>query len=71
MHAWLASPIVQGALTGFLSAAALDYLAFRKFQRWGEFTTYDWSVASFRWFQGIVVGAVGAFAIQFGLTILQ
>jgi hypothetical protein len=51
--------VVVGALTGFGAAVVVDFAAFKKFQTWDEFATYSWGVASFRWFQGIVVGALG------------
>lgn len=54
----LQHPISQGVLVGVGTAALVDYGAFRKWQSWKEFAEYDWKVASFRWFQGAVVGAL-------------
>lgn len=70
MTDWLAHPVVQGAFSGLLSAAVIDFLEFRKWQRWEDGIAYDWSLASFRWFKGVVVGAVSAFGMQVGLTML-
>lgn len=53
-------PIVQGAITGALAAAAIDVAAFRAWKQWRDLVTYDWGVASFRWVQGAVVGALSA-----------
>lgn len=56
-------PIVQGALTGFIGAAVVDFGAFRAWKTWHDIAVYQWSTASFRWFQGAVVGAVAAAGI--------
>ena len=57
---WLSNPIVQGAVTGAATAAAVDWAAFKAWKKWQDIVTYDWSVATFRWVQGAVVGAVTA-----------
>lgn len=62
-QAWLQLPIVRGAIAGILSAAVVDLHAFRSFKQWGDFTTYDWSVASFRWFSGAVTGAIAGLGL--------
>lgn len=49
-------PIIQGATIGFMNAAVLDIVEFKKFQKWDDVAKYDFGVASFRWFQGIIVG---------------
>ena len=54
-------PLMHAALAGAIAAAGTDLLAFRSWQSWHEFATYHWSVATFRWFQGAVTGAL-AFA---------
>lgn len=71
MAEWLSYPIVQGVINGFCGAVVIDFLVFKKFQKWGDFQSYDWSVASFRWFQGILAGAISGAGIQFGLSMLQ
>lgn len=54
----LHSPIVAGALTAFVSAAATDlHAAVGKWTCWNDAWEYKWSVATFRWFQGTVLGA--------------
>ena len=57
-------PIVQGAVQGFMAAAVVDVLAFRKWQRWEDAVVYDWRVASWRWVQGTITGALVAFGVQ-------
>lgn len=47
-----------GALGGWGGALRVDVMAFRSWQGWDEFATYQWRVASFRWFQGAVIGAL-------------
>lgn len=56
----LGNPIVQGGITGALAAAAVDFAAFRAWKAWRDVTAYSWGLATWRWFQGFVVGAVGA-----------
>lgn len=53
-------PIILGALSGALSAARIDYVAFQSWQSFHDFAIYDWRTAAFRWLQGAIVGAVGA-----------
>jgi hypothetical protein len=55
---WLRHPLVRGAVTGLVAAAAVDYIAFRKFKTLTEFKQYDWSVAAWRWLQGTLGGLV-------------
>lgn len=56
--------IVQGALAGLGAAALVDFNAFRSWKSWQDASTYDWKVASFRWLQGAVVGAVAALGFE-------
>ena len=60
MMTWLQNPIVKGAITGVLSAAAVDLHALTKFTDWSQLRKYQWSTASFRWFTGAVTGAIAA-----------
>lgn len=53
-------PLVQGVITGVIGAAAADFAAFRSWKSFDEAASYDWSTAAWRWFQGAVVGLVGA-----------
>lgn len=57
-----ASPIVQGAINGAVSAGAVDFQAFRNWKCFDDAAEYAWGVAAWRWFQGAVVGAVGGLA---------
>lgn len=52
--------IVQGAITGFLAAAVVDFNAFRSWKNIEEAVHYEWSIAIWRWFQGAVSGAVAS-----------
>lgn len=54
----LHQPVVQAVLTGALAAGAVDFAAFRSWKTWHDVETYQWKVASFRWFQGAIVGLV-------------
>ena len=60
MTEFLHNPIVQGAISGALGAAAVDYQAFRAWRSFREATTYAWGMAAFRWVQGAVIGGVTA-----------
>lgn len=56
--AWaLQFSFVKGAIGGLAVAAWIDYKAFLSWKKWGDIYEYDWSVASFRWVQGAIVGA--------------
>ena len=59
----LASPFVQGALSGLLAAALVDFGAFREWKSFDDFRVYGWRLAAWRWFQGAVVGVVTAAGI--------
>jgi hypothetical protein len=54
----LASPAVRGALAGLISAALVDFAAFRSWKTFHDAYVYDWGTASWRWLQGAIVGAV-------------
>lgn len=64
---WLRHPIVLGAFTGFVTAAAVDFAAFKRWQSFDEARKYGWNIAAWRWFQGTVAGALGA--LGFGAII--
>lgn len=64
MQDFFSHPIVQMTLSGLLSAAAIDLSEFRKWKKWEDACTYDWHVATFRWFQGTVVGFVSGWALN-------
>ena len=56
----LSHPLVQGVVTGILSAASVDFVAFRSWKSFSEAYAYDWPIAFWRWSQGAVVGFVAA-----------
>ena len=60
MSAFLASPIIHGAITGLVTAAAVDVHAFRSWQSFHDAAVYSWSTAIFRWCQGAICGAIAA-----------
>ena len=64
---YLALPFVQAVITGLVGGIAVDIVAFRTFKSWNEFASYDWSIFSWRAFQGAVGGVLG----YFGLVGLQ
>lgn len=53
-------PITAGAVSGIVTAAAVDLHAFRSWKSFHEAAAYDWQLAAWRWFQGGVTGAIGA-----------
>lgn len=63
----LSNTLVQGAITGFVSAALIDYQAFRSWKNAHDAMTYDWATAAFRWLQGTIGGLITASGIA-GLT---
>lgn len=52
------SATFHGALTGWASAAVVDYHAFTTWKSFGEAKSYAWGIAAWRWVQGAVMGAV-------------
>lgn len=54
----LHNPLVQGALTGLVSAAGVDFAAFRSWKSFDDAHNYDWKLAIWRWFQGAVLGVL-------------
>lgn len=55
----LHTPAGIGAIGGVLSAARVDYAAFRSWDEWTDVVSYSWRLASWRWFQGALIGALG------------
>lgn len=53
-------PVTKGAVAGFVTAAAIDIAAFRKWQSFQEAREYSWGLAGWRWLQGTVYGALTA-----------
>jgi hypothetical protein len=54
------SPYVQLAIAGWVVAARVDYNAFVSFKSLHDAAEYDWKVAGWRWFQGAMMGVLGA-----------
>lgn len=52
--------VIVGALTGWAGAARADVMAFKSWKRYQDIRDYDWAVATFRWLQGAVSGAMAA-----------
>lgn len=53
-------PITHGALTGWVAAAGVDFVAFKNWKSFHDAVTYDWGIAIWRWFQGAATGALAA-----------
>lgn len=60
----LHNSVVRGALVGALGAAYVDIAAFRKWQSFHDAAEYGWGLASWRWFQGAVLGALSAVGLN-------
>lgn len=56
-QAVLHSPVGLSALGGLLAAAKTDYAAFAQWKDWTDVATYNWRTATWRWFQGLGIGA--------------
>ena len=55
---------MAGATAGFVAAAVVDFGAFRSFKSLDEALAYNWKLAAFRWFQGVVSGALSGTLFQ-------
>lgn len=60
VHLFLQRPIVAAAVAGAISAAVVDYGAFRSWKSFDDLKTFNFKMALFRWIQGAVTGAIGA-----------
>lgn len=58
LHTLWDHPVTHGIVTGWLTAALVDFAAFRSWKSFDEAWRYDWKLAAWRWCQGAVVGAV-------------
>lgn len=63
---FLQYPLVQAVVTGVLSAAVVDFAAFRSWKSWQDAASYSWGTAAWRWFQGAVVGLLVGLGINVG-----
>jgi hypothetical protein len=59
----LQHPLVKGAIAGLVSAALVDFAAFRAFDSFDDIKTYNWTTAVFRWWQGAMIGLATAAGI--------
>lgn len=50
--------ILAGALSGLVTAARVDYEAFKAWDDYKDAIAYNWGLAAWRWFQGAAIGAV-------------
>ena len=62
-HDLLHTPAGIGAIGGLLAAARVDYAAFRQWDTWHDLTDYSWGIASWRWTQGTIIGALSALGV--------
>ncbi len=60
----VSNPILLGVITGTLSAAAVDFQAFRSWKSFADARQYSWGLAAFRWFQGAVIGGFSALGLS-------
>lgn len=63
-HLLFRHPVTQGIISGALTAAVVDFSAFRSWRSVHDAVTYDWETALFRWVQGALVGAVASFSVS-------
>ena len=63
IHAFFQTPIGVGIVGGVLTAARVDYAAFQAWRSWDDLHAYSWGLASFRWAQGAVIGALTALGL--------
>lgn len=54
---------MAGAFSGVAAAASVDFAAFRTWKTWQDGISYDWGIATFRWFQGAILGAATGLGI--------
>lgn len=59
--------LAQGLVAGIISAAAVDFDAFKRWKSWNEFQQYSWRIAMVRWAKGGVIGVLSAAGFA-GLT---
>ena len=57
------SPLAHAALVGAISAAGIDFQAFRSWKTFHDAEQYSWGTASFRWLQGAALGVLTALGI--------
>ena len=60
LRVFLHSPLGVGIVGGILTAARVDYTAFKSWHSWHDLQAYSWGIASWRWVQGGIIGALTA-----------
>lgn len=55
--------LLLGAVSGLVPAVKSDYEVFTTWRDFHQAATYDWGVASWRWFQGAIMGAVSGLLV--------
>jgi hypothetical protein len=55
---FLRTPFGAGIISGLIASVSVDYAAFRSWRSWHDFAVYSWGIATFRWFQGAIVGGL-------------
>ena len=63
MSDFLHHPIVRGIIAGVLSAAVVDFNAFKSWHSFSDARQYSWGVAAWRWLQGAVIGGCSALGL--------
>lgn len=58
LHSQALHHALIGALSGWATAAHVDYLAFTMWKSFEDAREYHWVIALWRWVQGAVIGAV-------------
>lgn len=58
------SAFMTGAVAGLVSAAVVDFAAFRSWKSMEEAAAYAWGVAAWRWAQGFIGGGLAATVFQ-------
>ena len=58
VHQVLQFPAVHGAITGLMTAAAVDVHSFLSWKKIDDARTYSWDTAILRWIQGTIYGAI-------------
>lgn len=67
MSEFFANPLTRAVLTGIVTAAAVDFQAFRTWQSVEDAKRYAWTVAAWRWFLGAFAGLV--FGLGYGVLL--
>ncbi len=58
LHMFFQLPVIHGAVTGLMTAAAVDIHSFLSWKKIDDARVYQWDTAILRWMQGTVYGAI-------------